>query len=164
MATQELVSGGQPAPSSRVGKLLTVLGLLLLALGVAYTAGRLHTASKIDQADDRARAALEERDRTRKDLATERAAIQRLEARRRLHLALTAVDARNFGIAQGHLDAAAALLAQGGAGAAAGFEQLQRDIRTAHLVATEDLGIQRQRILDWTRRFDELAPPLAPGK
>jgi hypothetical protein len=147
-----------------VGKVLTVLGLLLAALGVAYVAGRLHTASKIDQADARAVAALDERDRVRKDVAVEHAAIQRLEARRRLHLALIAVEARNFGIAQGHLDAAAALLAQGSAGAPAGFERLQSDLRATRLVATEDLGVQRQRILDWVRRFDELAPPAAPGK
>jgi hypothetical protein len=164
MATEELASAAQTRPGSRVGKVLTVLGLLLAALGVAYVAGRLHTASKIDQADARAVAALDERDRARKDVAAEQAAIQRLEARRRLHLALIAVEARNFGIAQGHLDAAAALVAQAGTGAPAGFEQLQRDLRATRLVATEDLGVQRQRILDWVRRFDELAPPAAPAK
>jgi len=164
MATEQLASGGPATSGSRVGKLLTVLGLLLAALGVAYTAGRLHTASKIDEADERAGTALAERDRMRKDVAAEQATIQRLEARRRLHLALVAVEARNFGIAQGHLDAALALLAQGSTGAPAGFEQLQRDLRATRLVATEDLGVQRQRILDWVRRFDELAPPAAPGK
>jgi hypothetical protein len=153
-----------PAGPPRYARFLAWSGVAVVVLGTAYATGRLQTASKISDAEERAGAANQARDRTSEDLRGERAEVLRLEARRRLHLALLALEDRNFGIAQAHVDAAAGLLAQGSSGAPAGIGDLQRELAAARLVATEDLGQQRQRLLDVVRRFDTLEPPANAAK
>ena len=160
-------TGAQPAPKPAAGarfKTVAVGTAVALVLSLAaYVAGRVQTASRIEDALGRATAADKLREQTNVELAHERAKVSRLEARRRLHLALLALDDRNFGIAQGELSAAAALLARGPSESGSELEKLTRDIVAARLVATEDVAVQRQRLLDWARRFDRLVPP-APAK
>jgi hypothetical protein len=81
--------------------------------------------------------------------------VAKLEARRRLHLAIVAVDDRNFGIAQRELEEAAKALAASHPAAGSEIEKLKTQLSSAKLVATEDLGVQRLRILAWANALDK---------
>jgi|SoiMethySBSTD1v2_1073268.scaffolds.fasta_scaffold23567_3 uncharacterized protein HemX len=130
-----------------------VLAVMLAGVGIAYGYGRFQTSSKIEAAEQKATQAEQARD------AAEARAL-RLEARRRLHLALIQLEQRNFGIAEQHLTAAAALLGRGKPEGE--LEQLRANLAGAQLKASDDIAAQRAKIGAWVARFDELSPPAAP--
>lgn len=138
------------------------LGVALVALGAAYGIGRVQTAGRIDEAERRAATAASTSasavDVARVNLDICRGNVTRLEARRQLDLALIALDERNFGIAQERLDAARAFLAST-KGADPELAKLAADVEATKLVAAEDLGDQRKRLLGFLKRLDELVPP-----
>jgi hypothetical protein len=134
-----------------------VLLVVAASVGVAYGAGRLQTSSAIDAAEENASKASEARTAAEaKLLAVE----SRLEARRRLHLALLQLEERNFGTAEQHLSAAAALLAK--SKPEGELEQLRAALASARLKASDDVAAQRSKIAGWISRFDALVPPAAP--
>jgi hypothetical protein len=85
-----------------------------------------------------------------------------LEARRSLDQAVAALDARNFGIAQQRLkDASEKISAAQPAGRLMGLAKGLEDYR---LVATDDLGAQRQQLTGYLAEFDQLYAQLYPAK
>jgi uncharacterized protein HemX len=132
---------------------LIVILVVLASAGIAYGFGRLQTSSKIDAAEQKAAEA-------EKTAAAVEARVLRLEARRRLHLALVQLEQRNFGIAEQHLTAAGALLEKSKPEADLG--QLRTELAGARLKASDDIAAQRAKIAAWAARFDELSPPAAP--
>jgi hypothetical protein len=134
-------------------------GVVIGALLASYVTGRLQTAARISEAEGQA---AEAASATRAGAAEAQgllARVGRLESRRRIHLALMALDDSNFGIAQGHLGEAGALLAKTEASADTDLGKLGTALRGVKLVPTADQGAQRKQILDYARRFDELVPP-----
>lgn len=135
------------------GAVWTVAGLA--ALGAAYGAGRLQTSQKIDAAREETAGVTRAKQATEQTLTEERSKVHRLEARRQVHLALLALEKRNFGIAQEHLERAAKLLAGHVSGE---LESVRASLASFKLLATEDLEAQRGRLLEVTRRFDAALP------
>jgi hypothetical protein len=147
-----------PSPDRKVagsgaGRLATLVVALVVAVGLAYGAGWLRASGRIAAAEERARAAS----------ASASAAVQRLaelEARRSIHLAEVALDARNFGTAETHLHAAGAVLSADARSRE--LAELGATLANVHLKASEELGGERQRIVGWIKRFDELVPAPPP--
>jgi hypothetical protein len=141
------------------------VSVALVCVGAAYGVGRMQTAGKIDEANKRALAAesasASAASSVRMQLEIEKAIVSRLEARRRLHQAVIALDERNFGTAQEHLAAAKTLLASA-KGTDPELAKLSADIDALKLVATEDVGEQRTKVLAIVKRLDELVPPAKP--
>jgi hypothetical protein len=143
-------------------KALIGAGVGLVLLAVTYGVGRYQGAQTAGAADHRAEAADGERAKTEATLSSERARATQLEARRRLHLALMALDARNFGIAQEHVTEAGKLIQKSAPAKDSELAKLGDELATTRLVATEDLGSQRSKLLAWTQRFDSALPPAKP--
>lgn len=150
------------AKSSTLKKALIGAGVGLFTLLAAYGVGRMQGTQTAKQAEKRAEEAAAERQQTKETLAGEQARVERLEARRRIHLALLALDDRNFGIAQEHVSAAAKLLEKSAPQADSELAKLATELSTEKLVATEDVGVQRRKLIGWARRLDEAMPPLKP--
>ena len=159
---REAAPAGAPEKSSRFKKVAIVGGVALATLATAYGVGRLQGAANTRAADERAQGEVDKREQTEGALASEKARVQRLEARRRLHLALLALDDRNFGIAQEHVTAAGKLLTASAPEKDSELSKLASEITSEKLVATEDLGVQRGRLVGWARRMDAAMPPLKP--
>jgi hypothetical protein len=154
----------EPAPprASRLKRYAYFAGAGALALLSAYGAGRLQTAERIEVAEHAAASALTVQAREVERTKLEQQRVLELEARRRLGLCLIALDERNFGTAQAHLSAAALLLQRSQPSKAGPMHELGGAIRSFKLVATDNLGPQRQQILDWIKRFDADRPPARP--
>ncbi len=158
-------ANAKPPPSPGVKKaqrVMILVGLAVLALVVAYTVGRVQTASHVTEAKRQVEQIDKSQKQTKGQLDSEKALVDQLEARRRLHMALLAMDQRNFGIADQHMQAAAKLLARSKPAAGTDLDKLRGEVASFKLVATEDLAGQRQKILDMVHRFDELVPPEKP--
>lgn len=91
-----------------------------------------------------------------KQLETERARSQMLEGRRCLDQAVMALDYRNFGTAQERLKQAGQRIV--GARAEGRLLAIGKELDTYRLVATEDLGNQRQKLVSYLTEFDQLYP------
>jgi F0F1-type ATP synthase membrane subunit c/vacuolar-type H+-ATPase subunit K len=149
-----------PAATSRAKRMMVGAAVGIGALGVAYGAGRLQGKLATDAADRRTEEANQQRQRASGEFDAQRDRALRLEARRRLHLALIAVEDRNFGIAQSHLDKAATLLGRSRGNAK--LDSLTGELEKDKLGATDDVGAIRQRLLGYVREFDEALPPAEP--
>jgi hypothetical protein len=162
-ATTKSVAPRAPNRARRWG---IIVGAGLATVGLAYGVGRLQSTFKMDELRATSERAIEgeqrQSSRLQAELTAERARVTRLEARRRLHLAVAALDDRNFGIAQVELKQAAALLAKAGVEAGTELQKLQSEIAAKKLLASDDVGAQRQHVLGWARRFDQLEPPTEP--
>lgn len=145
--------GVPPARKSRVKRVLIGLGASVATLAAAYGFGRFQTSERIDAAEAAASAKAAQ-------LSAEHTTALRLEARRKLHLALIALDARNFGIGQEQLSAAASLLAATHPDGE--LDKLNKEIAAYQLKATENVGAERDAINDWIRRFDDAVPAAKP--
>jgi hypothetical protein len=147
---------------SRVARVAVLSFVALVLLGAAYAAGRLQTASLVTDAEERVKQAQSSEQKSVEQRAVVQAEVTELEARRRLDLALHALDQRNFGTAQHHLGAAASLLESASGNKGGKLSELARNVGAYKLIATDDLGPQRQRILDWIAAFDAARPPQKP--
>jgi len=131
-------------------------------VGAAYGVGRFQGASKVQEADARASAAASASasavSSTRVALDVERGKVARLEGRRRLHLAMVAMEDRNFGIAEEHLVVARKQLG-GAAGGDPELAKIASELEALKIVATDDIGEQRKKLLDYCRRIDNVLPP-----
>jgi uncharacterized protein HemX len=150
------------AATSGSKKALIGAGIGLVAIAVAYGVGRVQGGQATSAADERAKAAASEREKAGQALSDEKGVTQRLEARRRLHLALVALDERNFGIAEQHVAAAGKLIQKSGAPKDGEMAKLGDELASGRLVATEDVGSQRSKLLGWAKRFDATMPPAEP--
>jgi hypothetical protein len=139
-----------PQTTGRIKRVLIILLVLAAALGATYLTGRLQGGVEVKAANERVTAAEQARDEAR-------GKVVQLEARRRLHLALLALDQRNFGIAESHLGVASALLAK--SKQPASLAELHTALSAVKLRASEDLGSERKKIESIIQRFDQLVPP-----
>jgi hypothetical protein len=158
------MSGASNAKRSATGfkqwqQTLIWLGVLVVSAGVSYAVGRVQTAKRIEVAEAKATSLQELAQARSKDVTAEQVVVQRLEARRQLHLMLLAIDNRNFGIARQHQQVVARLLEASQPAADSDLAKLTRDIAAFRLVATEDLGAPRATVLSWVRQFDQALPP-----
>jgi len=128
-----------PASTGGFKRTLIKLGILLVLLGGAYGFGRYQSVQ--------ANSVLEQ----------VRLQAQPLEARRQLHLALMALEDRNFGTAQKTLSLAGTMLAKGGPSEE--LAKLAEEIANYKFMAGEDISTDRQKLMAWTLRFDELLKP-----
>jgi hypothetical protein len=155
----------RPSPrADALKKRLIYAAAALAIVGTAYGIGRAQGAAQLREAQSRFEERTTEHERKSQQLQESLTAAERvrahLEARRRLHRAMLALDERNFGIAHAHVQAAASMLDRGGDGGDA--RALSEELRAFRLVATEDLGSQRQPLLKWALRIDELEPLQEP--
>ncbi len=128
-----------PASTGGFKRAAIKLGISLALLGGAYGFGRYQSAqasSVLEQVQLKA---------------------QQLEARRQLHLALMALEDRNFGTAQKTLSLAGSMLAKGEP--PEGLAKLAEEIANYKFMAGEDISTDRQKVMAWTLRFDELLKP-----
>lgn len=138
------------------------VGVALVCAGAAYGVGRFQGAAKVEEADKRAAAAASASasaaTAARVAVDVERGKVARLEARRRLHLALIAIEERNFGIAEEQLKAARKELASAPGGDNE-LAKLSTEVDGYKVVATDDIGEQRKKLLDWCKRLDATLGP-----
>lgn len=138
------------------------VGAAVLAVGVAYGVGRFQGNGKIDEAERRATAAASASvsavSASSVAVDIERGKVARLEARRRLHLALIALEERNFGIAQEHVGVAKAFLVSA-KGVDPEVQKLGAELDAFKVVASEDVGEQRKALLGFCKRVDDAMPP-----
>jgi len=138
------------------------VGVALVCVGAAYGVGRFQGASKVEEADRRASAAASASasaaTSARVAVDIERGKVARLEGRRRLHLALIAIEERNFGIAEEQLKAARKELASA-PGADPELTKISSELDGYKVVATDDTGDQRKKLLDWCKRLDATLGP-----
>jgi hypothetical protein len=145
-------------PRSRIKRLFGFVALACCTLGACYLGGYLHgraglTAlrSQLDADRRAARASLES---LTEQLRSEQRMSLMLAARRNLDQSVTALDARNFGIAEQQVKRAARWLVA--ARPEPRLAELARMFETFRLVATEDLGPQRKQLVEWVNQFDQL--------
>jgi hypothetical protein len=150
---------------SRKGVFIAVVAALG-AVGAAYGTGRLQGAAQVSRiearAEEESKQSGKQTDRLRAKLADARSKLSRLEARRQLHMALVALDQRNFGIAQQHVGRSGRLLEGSQSPPNSELGRLGQTMVSKRLVATEDLAAQRRELLAWAARLDELVPPTPP--
>jgi hypothetical protein len=155
------IRSGEPPPQAKPAaaagggfkRALILLGVVAAAVGIAYGAGRMQTASRIAAAEQQASKAQQASE-------TLEARVLRLEARRRLHLALIQLEERNFGSAEQHLKAAAVLLER--SKPEGELEKLRALLAQARLKAGDDIAAQRAWIVSWATHLDTLMPPANP--
>ena len=137
----------------------------LVGIGAAYGVGRLQGRAEVRDAENRAAAAASA-SASAVALAgvaadIERGKVARLEARRRLHLAMIALDEKNFGIAQDHLVAAKGFLTSA-KGSDNELGKLASEIEAMKIAAADDVTEPRAKLLGWVKRIDELMPAGKP--
>jgi hypothetical protein len=139
----------KPVPS-RVKKYLWGFGGLVLLGGGAYLGGRLQVQHELSVATS-------ELQISRERQVEQQRAIDELEARRRIHLSIIELDANNFGTAQTHLRAAAALLAT--TPGTPEVASLATALKTLELAPSLDAPAQRAALTALASKFDSLRPP-----
>src|SRR5687768_10343210 len=130
--------------ASKGGKsvvLWMMVGGLICAV-IAYAVGRLQTHEHIAQAEAATKALEQRLEQAKAESQAKDAVVRRLEARRLLGQAATALEERNFGIAEAALSAGAALLARSRQGSPQGFVELEQEMAKFRPMATEDVGAQ----------------------
>ena len=149
------ISPQEPARGpSKVKRVLLGIAGFLVALGAAYGVGRLQGLSEVRGADARTVQAEQKRQAADAELKLEQQKVSRLRARLHLHLAVLALDERNFGIAQSEIEQTGRQLAEAGAGDKPELSKIATQLQAHKLIATEDLGAQRQKLLAWARALD----------
>jgi hypothetical protein len=164
----DTVTSAEPRkPTDLRSRTKRFVGLVVLAcctLGASYMAGLFYARAGLAQLKaqhDSERLILQSnQERLTKALEAEKRLSLTLEARRNLDQAITALDARNFGIAEQQIKKAARLLAAAGAQAKLG--ELTQAFASFRLVATEDLGPQRKQLVDWVSQIDPLIVAPSP--
>jgi hypothetical protein len=141
---------------SRFKRYLGIAGLVLIALGGCYLAGWLQGRKELGGLQTQLTTAHKEaeakQDECARQLTAEQRTIHTLEARRNLDQSLSALDARNFGIAEQQIKKAAKrLVAARAEGATA---EVAKALEAYRLTATEDLGPQRKQLVDWISQID----------
>jgi hypothetical protein len=143
---------------SRFKRVLAGLGAFLASVSIAYAAGRVQTRTQIQDAESHAKDLDTKRLAGVQDLRVEHQKVQRLDARRHLHLSLLALDERNFGIAQSELAATGKLLSDSAPEPNSDLSKIATEVQKHKLVATEDLSVQRQKLVGWARAIDSALP------
>lgn len=149
------------APSgSRAKRALAAVGAAVVALGAAYGTGRYQGHQKTQAAEQKQAETEKQKGVVTGEFDAQRDRAIRLEARRRLSMALSAVDEKNFGIAHEHLNKAAILLQR--AKGISALDALAADLKTTNLAPGAQPNQSRDKVTALIRRFDEALPPPEP--
>jgi hypothetical protein len=150
-------SAVEPVPPRARRIIALVLGFAVL-LGGAYAVGRADAGSKTEAVKEQAAAAQATHQQATANLAaqvqSERRRIVLLEARRRIHVALIALDERNFGIASQELDGAGSMMSTVEGAADGPIAELSARLHGYKTVVTNDLGSQRAEIVAFAKKLD----------
>jgi hypothetical protein len=138
----------------------------VVCVALAYGAGRIQGAVHVSKVEAKAAEATSKNESKARALETKLAAsrqkLVQLEASRQLYVSLIALDQRNFGIAQEHIQKASKLLVQSGPPPGGALAQLAKALGESNLVATENISAQRDQILRWASALLALVPPPVP--
>jgi hypothetical protein len=137
-AQEALPEGAVAASRTKTPRWLVLLGCAVLGLIVAYTLGYMTGRHSFEE-------------------DTVAPQVQKLEARRQLHLAIVALEERNFGTAQARLQTAGGLLVDGSLDA--GWNELGQQVKGYKLLAGEDLAKERQALTEFVSRADAFIAP-----
>lgn len=144
-----------------VGRVLLVVLSWFAVFGAGYLTGWLRNRSFWVEENTRAERTQVDRDTQVSRIRSLERELQRFEARRRLHLALLALEQRNYGIAQQEVAAAASLLKVAALGEPT-LEELARSVAAFKLVAGDDLAVQQKALLAFVQRFDPALKTIQP--
>jgi hypothetical protein len=155
-----LAPGSPPIQSRRFKRYAWMagggVGLVLVAFVYGYLTGR----GELGAAEARIEKATKELTQCKvqaaQDLNQANARGQLLEARRSLDQAVSALDARNFGTAQQRLKESALKL--GAARVEGRLLAVAKELDAIKLVATDDVGGQRQKLSALLIEFDQWTP------
>lgn len=158
MTNTEPSTEAQPpkkAPS-RLKRYVGLAGLALMLFGGCFVAGWLVGKKETGELRTQLMSAHKDLESSKQQCdqqsIVELQLIHTLEARRSLDQSLSALDARNFGIAEQLIKKAAARLTA--ARAAGATADVAKALEAYRLTATEDLGPQRKQIVDWIGQID----------
>lgn len=151
----------QPPPRARQRKgsraksfLIGLVIGLIIAL-VAYFSGQSKGRAGLEAAQTRAQQA-------ETKAATLEATNRLLQARGLIMRSAMDLEARNFGTAQADVQSAAKLLESAPAGADAGrVSAIRSQLESTTVSVSDNVGRQRERLMDLARQMDTLLPPLA---
>lgn len=141
------------AAPSRFRKPVGTAIVIAVTLGACYLLGFLHGGSGKPTLETQVRESHRNLLTCTTQLENEKHHSLALEARRSLDQAITALDARNFGIAEQRVRSAGRNLVS--ASAEARLAELAKTFESFRLVATEDLGPQRKQLADWVTLVDQ---------
>jgi DNA repair exonuclease SbcCD ATPase subunit len=148
--------------SDKVKRILIPIAITLAVAGIAYGVGRLqghlHVKEVQGEAEETATALEGQVAEVRQELTTCTQRADKLEARRRLHMALEELNALNFGYAQRHLQSAGRTLA-GAAPDDAELQTLATTLEEMQVAPSGQLEQQRQQVRKLIEQLDAAAPP-----
>lgn len=158
MYTRDLTRNG--LEQQRVRTLILVIGTIVV-LAMVYGSGMRAQTRIARRIDEQRKVAEREYRVAQRDLLQRLAVARQLEARRQLALAVTELDARNFGTAQKHLGQAVEQLKLAGAVNATGpdFTSLAEQMAGSDLTVSSDVGSQRQMLLKIAEQMDKMLEP-----
>lgn len=148
--------------AKNVKTVLIPIVVVLVAAGIAYAAGRWQGGQKVEAVEaelSETRQQLEsDLTETRNQLTECEQGVDRLEARRRIHMAIEELDALNYGYAQKHLDEAGNVLA-GAASEGSELGKLAKELKSIDIEPSGQLDQQRNHIRRLADQFDQTVPP-----
>lgn len=148
--------------SDKVKRIVVPIVITLVVAGIAYGVGRLQGHMQLEQARQEAEETAGQLEgqmaQAKGELAACTLRADRLEARRRLHMALEELNALNFGYAQRHLHSAGRTLAEA-APEDAKMQELGKELQDMQIAPTGQLEQQRRHVRQLIDRFDAAVPP-----
>lgn len=147
-----------PQKNKRIKFYLTWSGIAVLSYATIFAVGYFRGREELSTVTAKLDQVTKSREAARKDVEAQHIRVQRLEARRYIDQALAALDARNFGIAQQRLTEAEKALTK--THVAGKLLEVSKSLESFRVVATEDLGKQRQKLLELVSTFDQAYPAL----
>lgn len=130
------------------------VGLLLMTFAYGYLMGRGELGEVEAKVERTTKEFAQFKAESTQELTRERTRGQLLEARRCLDQAVTALDARNFGTAQQRLKESTLKL--GAARVEGRLLAIAKELDATRLIATDDVGGQRQKLSALLIEFDQL--------
>lgn len=150
MADEETTANAAPRTrGQRVKRWLISFAVGVLVGAVLFGLGWWQGRQEVDRLSRRVDAMQIELDKSRS-----RAGI--MEARASLYRAAIDLDQRNFGTANGHLQAAVSALGSVTDTTIAGLRELRQNVASTDLTVAADLETQRNQVLQYAQRLDGL--------
>lgn len=151
-----------------VRSLILIIGTLFV-LSMAYGSGMRAQKRIVDSINEERKIAERDLRQAAGSLQVRLVLLRQLEARRLMHAALLELDRRNFGTAQGSLNQAVALLKEAGEAIATtqavapDLASVASGLAEVQLVASEDFGVQRGRVVALSEEADAKISAFLPS-
>jgi hypothetical protein len=158
MATNDarLPAAAKPTSKDKTTRMLLLVVGVVIYSGFVYGSGMEAELRKARTVNEQRKVVEQDYRDAQRKLRLRIAAVQQLEARRQLDLALAELDKRNFGTAQDHIGAAAKLLAAAQAADSTNPDmsvQIQA-LQKTNLAVTADMSSQRDALLAVATQMD----------